>query len=176
MVAYRSTQEKPYHSGLASVPEVPCLSTRNKTNLSTSPLAAEIPLTGDKIERQHLSWKATLRINGVNAFLRVELKRGEGRREHKNTVELENDLEMMRELNFTYLAALLGINGSTKGMVWMAGFRALRNLHRFPTLKHHKQSDDRTKKQSVCYANIASGQMSSSTPIWLFATQLPPFI
>lgn len=41
----------------------------------------------------------------------------EGRRGHKNTIELENDLDVMLEINFTYLTALLRMSGSAK--VWL---------------------------------------------------------
>lgn len=101
--------------------------------------------------------------------------RREGSREHRNIVEIENGLEMLLKLNFTHITALLRVNGSTKGMVWTALTPFLIS-HQFSTPKHHKQSYGWTKKQSVCYVNIAPRQMSSSTPIWLFATQLPPFM
>lgn len=43
----------------------------------------------------------------------------EGKREHKNTIELENDLDMMLEINFTYLTALLRMSGSAKEWLGM---------------------------------------------------------
>lgn len=43
----------------------------------------------------------------------------EGRREHKNTIELENDLDMMLEINFTSLTALLRMSGNAKGWLGM---------------------------------------------------------
>lgn len=41
---------------------------------------------------------------------------GEGKREHENTLGLENDLEVMLEIKPTYLTALLKIGDNAKGM------------------------------------------------------------